>query len=84
MSAQSSTVRVSAKTKRQLRALANQTKLTLGAILERAVEQYRRRIFVQRANASYAALRKDKRAWRHQTAERRAWDETLSDGLDEI
>ena len=53
-------------------------------VLERALEVYRRRRFLERVNAAYASLRSDRRAWSAVQAERKAWDSTLSDGLPAI
>ena len=50
-------------------------------VLERALEDYRRRRFLEEVNAGYASLRADRRAWSRVQAERRAWDATLADGL---
>jgi len=38
--------------------------------------------FLEAANRSYAALRKDTKAWKAELEEREAWDATLSDGLE--
>lgn len=52
------------------------------AILDQAIEQYRRQIFLQEANQAYAALRKNSEAWATELEERKAWDLTLADGLE--
>jgi hypothetical protein len=51
-------------------------------VLERTVEDYRRRRFLEDVNVSYAALRKDPEAWEEIQAERAEW-EAMSDGLPE-
>lgn len=38
--------------------------------------------FFSDLNSAFAQLRKDRRAWRDELEERRAWDETLRDGQD--
>jgi len=50
-------------------------------ILEREVEAYRRKRFLESANQAYAVLRKDTQAWKDEQTERRAWDVMLDDGL---
>ena len=50
--------------------------------LERAVTAYHDRAFWDAVNAGYAALRSDPQAWAEEEAERRAWEQTLMDGLD--
>ncbi len=52
------------------------------AVFERAIESERRRKFITEANADYARLRADPKAWAEYQAELAAWDVTLMDGLD--
>jgi hypothetical protein len=53
------------------------------AVLDKAVEEYRRRLFWERVDAAAGDLRKDSAAWEEEMAERRAWDATLADGLED-
>jgi len=53
------------------------------AILEHALEQYRRQQLLEATNAAYAALRTDAEAWADLERERSDWDQTLADGLEE-
>jgi len=76
-------VRVSARAHEVLRKLANQEHQSMQAVLDRAIEQYRRDSFVRAANADFVALRKDRRAWQQVLRERELLDSTLSDGLEE-
>jgi hypothetical protein len=48
-----------------------------------ALEEYRRRLFLEEANQAFAELRKDPTAWQEELEERRIWDRTLADGLEE-
>jgi hypothetical protein len=75
------TVRVSEATRDLLRRLAEKEGTAMQKVLERALEVYRRRRFLERVNAAYASLRSDRRAWSAIQVERKAWDSTLSDGL---
>ena len=52
------------------------------AILEKAIEDYRRRRMFEAANSAYAALRKNPDAWKAEQAERAEWDATLMDGVE--
>ena len=79
----SATVRVSTRSRETLRRLARQSGASLQAVLERAIEDYETRQFLEAANRSYDALRKKPKAWEQELRERRAWDATLSDGLRE-
>jgi predicted transcriptional regulator len=75
------TVRVSEATRDLLRRLAAREGTAMQKVLERALEGYRRRRFLEEVNAGYASLRADRRAWSKVQAERRVWDATLADGL---
>jgi hypothetical protein len=51
------------------------------AVLDEAIEHYRRDKFLDEVNAAYALLRNDPRAWKEEQAERVLWDKALADGL---
>jgi hypothetical protein len=82
MAANSATMRVDCKTLEVIRHLAAQLDKKMNTIVEEAVEQYRRKLFFQKANEDYAKLRRDKNAWAQLKKERKLWDATLQDGLD--
>jgi hypothetical protein len=77
------TVRISSDTRQTLRQISATTGESMQAILDRAVEDYRRRVFLEQANRAFARLREDPEAWAAEQEERAAWDATLADGLDE-
>jgi hypothetical protein len=76
------TVRINRACHAKLQELSEQTQEPMVTILEKAVERYRREQFLKRANAEFARLKKDRRAWKQELQERAAWDSTLSDGLE--
>lgn len=76
------TVRVSARTHHLLRDLAARTGQPMQVIIERAIEDYRRRRFFEEVNAAYATERRDSAAWTAEEEERALWEATLTDGLD--
>jgi hypothetical protein len=51
------------------------------AVLDKAIEAYRRERFLYDTNAAFAALRADPEAWREELAERDVMDAALGDGL---
>ena len=51
-------------------------------ILDEAIDQYSRDKFLDEVNAAYARLRADPKAWKEELAERKEWDGTLMDGLE--
>jgi hypothetical protein len=75
-------VRIGEQTHQALRELAEADHQSMREVLEKAVEEYRRRRILEDANAAYAALRSDPDAWQEIQAEQAAW-EALSDGLPE-
>jgi predicted transcriptional regulator len=78
----STTVRITEKSRRQLRQLAKRLGKPMQAVLDEAVEEYRRKAFLDAVNRGYANLRADPEAWSEELAERKEWDATLMDGLD--
>jgi hypothetical protein len=76
------TIPISEAGHRVLRELAEQTGQTMTEVLDRALDAYRRKVFFERLNAGYAALRQDPAAWAELETERRLWDATSMDGLD--
>ena len=78
-----STVRIRKETQNILRELAVNEGKSMQAILDLALEGYRRQRFLQEANAAYASLRKNHKAWKAELAERKGWDATMADGQEE-
>jgi len=77
----SSTVRVDSSTHKMLQSLSAQTGRKMQEILGEAVELYRRKLLLDKANAAFAALKADSQAWKEEQKERAAWDVMLLDGL---
>jgi arsenate reductase-like glutaredoxin family protein len=75
------TTRISEPTREALRKLAEQSGESMQALLEKAVEMYRRQRFLDESNRAFAALRANPATWKTEQAEREAWDVTLADGL---
>lgn len=75
------TTRISAAAHGVLREMSRAEGKPMLALLDEAVEALRRQRFLEQLNTAYAGLRADARAWGAIEAERRAWDETLADGL---
>lgn len=76
------TVRISDNSRAILRELAAKEKASMQAILDKALESYRRQLFLTEVNNAYAALRQDPEAWELVEKERTEWDATLGDGLE--
>jgi hypothetical protein len=80
----SETVRIDQETWKSLYELAKQRGESMQRALARAVEAFCHQYVLEKTNALYANLRASPGAWREEEAERREWDATLSDGLDEV
>lgn len=76
-------VRVSPRTHDILRELATKAGEPMQAILDHAVEEYRRRLFLEETNTAYAALRAHPEAWAQEREERELWDKAILDGIED-
>ncbi len=74
-------VRVSDSTHKILRELSEHDGQPMPEIIAKAVEDYRRRRFLEEANEAFAALQENPNAWTEELEEREMWDTTLGDGL---
>jgi predicted transcriptional regulator len=78
---QSTTIRVHPATHKTLARLAKENHSSMQTVLNEALEAYRRKVFLQRTNQAYAALRRDPAAWTRYEKELKAWDGASEDGL---
>jgi predicted DNA-binding protein len=76
-------VRVSNTTHQMLRNLSKEVGESMQTIIEEAIEQYRRRRFLEGLNEDFKALKEDSQAWQEELEERKMWDKTLLDGESE-
>jgi hypothetical protein len=76
----SQNVRISESAYRILRTLAEMEGVSMQAALDRVLEEQRRKVFLTQANAAFAALKTDSKAWKKEQAERELWARTLADG----
>lgn len=78
-----SQVRVYESTHQILRGLAATQGQSMQEIIDQAVEDYRRRLFLKGLNDDFERLRGDSRLWKEHEQEMALWKEsTLADGLD--
>jgi hypothetical protein len=75
--------RISRDSHDTLSRIAAETGKTHQEVIEVALRNYERELFLDRMNAGFQALRQDASAWQEELAERAAWDTTLVDGTDE-
>ena len=80
---QSTTVRLNLKARAILQEIAEEEQEPLSTILQKALDDYRRRVFLRKVGEAYAMLRSDSKAWKKELSERESWDSTVEDGLEE-
>lgn len=78
----STSIRIDERAAAVLRELAQKQHKSMQAILNQAIESYRRQRFLEEANAAFAALRQNPEAWHEEQQERACWDRAVSDGLE--
>lgn len=78
-----SQVRVGEKTHKLLHLLSSQEKTSMQEILEKAVEDYRRKTFLDGLSDDFQSLQQDPEAWEEYEKEIELWNNTLMDGLEE-
>lgn len=79
----STTVRISDSTWKVLRELSDKIGEPMQAILDKAIEDFRRKLFLEEANKAYLRLRNEPEKWNEELKERQEWDAALLDGLEE-
>jgi predicted DNA-binding protein len=79
----SATVRISEQARKTLRELSSVTGQPMQTVLDEAIESYRRQRFLEEANAAFKALRENQDGYRAELEERQAWEDTLTDDLEE-
>jgi len=58
--------------------LAEASGETIQTVLDKAIENYRRYIFLVQANQAFAALKQNEELWQEELAERDLWNQTLA------
>jgi hypothetical protein len=76
------TVRIEPGAHVVLSEIARSKHISLTEALSRAVELYRREVFLEGVQSDFAALRADANAWADEQGERGLWDKTDNDGLE--
>lgn len=77
-----SPVGVSESTHEALRPLSLKEGKTMQDIIDKAVEYYRRKTFLQGLSEAFQALRANPEAWQEYQEEMTLWDNTLQDSLE--
>ncbi|MFM8926460.1 MAG: toxin-antitoxin system protein [Microcystis panniformis] len=75
-------ISISEAAHKTLLALVDSSGDTLPTVLDKAIENYRRYVFLVQANEAFAALRKNETLWQEEISERQTWEQTLADGVE--
>ena len=74
-------VRIRPETYERLKSLSDRAGKALTDVLDEAIENLQRKMFLDECNQAYAKLKKDPKKWKEYRDEIAAWDATLQDGL---
>ncbi len=77
------TLRVTEETHQRLKEMAGERGVPMTQLMEEIVWQFRKQEIIRQGNEDYARLREDPKAWAELLEERREWDCTLLDGLED-
>lgn len=77
----STTIRINRETHLKLKKMARITGQSSQSILDEALEQYRRRCFLEQANAAFDRMKRRDESWRQELGERKTWDSLLHSGM---
>lgn len=78
-----SLVRITKPTWQALKQLSKTAHRSMQSTMEEAIELYRRQLFFKALNVSSRSLRANPKAWQEELEERKIWEVTLQDGLEE-
>jgi len=76
-------MRITDKTAKDLDSMAKELKKSKKCLMEKAVGNLNREIFLKKTDQEYKRLKQDPAAWELEREELAAWDSTLLDGLDD-
>ena len=77
---QTATIRISEASRRTIREISQRDNKPMQAVLEQAIEAYRRQTFLMGLSSDFASLRENEPEWQAEKTERAAWDVALADG----
>ncbi len=73
------TVRIDSNAHKLLKEISTKTGEPMQLVLGHAIEEYRRKCFLEDLNIAYATLQADPKKWKEELKERELWDNTTSD-----
>lgn len=82
MAAETTTIRVSLKTKNELAEIAQERGESLTATMEAIVREHRRRLWLEEVARGYTRMRESSSDWDDELDRRAQWDQAVADGLE--
>ena len=82
--ASNATIRLRPEAHQALREIARLTGKSMQSTLDRAIEDLRRKTYLEGLNADYEALQRDPKAWAEFQKEIADFDSTNSDGMEDV
>ena len=79
---QSVNVRISSQSYQVLKTLSKEKGQTMQSLIDQALEDLRRRKMLEATNDAFKSLKSDIESWNEELAERKIWENTLSDGVE--
>lgn len=77
-------VRIQPESYAKLKEMATEAKEPMPKVLAAAIDALYRKRFLDQCSRDYARLRADPKAWKEELAERKVWEATLGDGLEDM
>ncbi len=77
------TIRVTRQAYNNLKAVAEQEHASMQDMLDKLLANYETKTFFEELNRSVLAVKEQPEVWAEELDERKAWEATLSDGLEE-
>lgn len=79
---ETTTIRITKELYYAIKTLSSQHHSSMQAVLEEAVEQYKRQKFFEEMNSAFARLKADEKVWKEELSERDEWSGLLLDGVE--
>ena len=76
-------IQISEKSLEIVRNISERNGLQMSDVLDKAVETYRREVFLDDTNRAFETLKEGSDSWQEELEERALWEDTLSDGVNE-
>ncbi|WPX08748.1 hypothetical protein [Anaerocellum danielii] len=77
------TVRVDIETYEGLKKLSTELNQPMQKIIQEALAEYKRKVILSKTAEAFAALKKNNELWEEETEERKLWENTLQDGIEQ-